>query len=94
MNLVLNQTEKLEQQVEDYHSGRMGALLGISPLQAVNAFLRKSVTLETYGIDPHPVKVPIRHFYPFISYFNQSEKKLVMEKGPRESNLINSLKLI
>lgn len=58
MNLVLNQTEKLEQQVEDYHSGRMGALLGISPLQAVNAFLRKSVTLETYGIDPHPVKDP------------------------------------
>ena len=62
MNLVLNQTEKLEQQVEDYHSGRLGALLGISPLQAVNAFLRKSATLDTYGIDPHPVKVKKKIF--------------------------------
>ena len=59
MNLMLNQTEKLEQQVEDYHSGRLGALHGISPSQAVNAFLRKAATLDTYGIDPHPVKVGI-----------------------------------
>lgn len=57
MNLVLNQSEKLEAQVEEFHSGRVGALVGISSVQAVNAFLKKAATLDTYGVDPHPVKV-------------------------------------
>ncbi|XP_032795356.2 FERM domain-containing protein 5 isoform X2 [Daphnia magna] len=58
MNLVLNQSEKLENQVEEFHSGRVGALVGISASQAVNAFLKKAATLDTYGVDPHPVKDP------------------------------------
>ena len=57
MNLVLNQTEKLEAQIEEFHSGRIGNLVGVEPPQAVNAFLRKAATFDTYGIDPHPVKV-------------------------------------
>lgn len=56
--LVLNQTEKFEQQVERFHCGKSGNLPGISPTEAVNLFLRKAATLDTYGIDPHPVKDP------------------------------------
>jgi len=47
----------VEQQIVDFHSGKVGAIPGTSPMQAVNAFLKKAVTLDTYGIDPHPVKV-------------------------------------
>ena len=62
MNLVLNQSEKLEAQIEDFHSGKVGSLPGVSATQAVNAFLRRAASLETYGIDPHPVKVKTIHF--------------------------------
>jgi hypothetical protein len=63
MNLVLNQSEKLENQVEEFHSGRVGALVGISASQAVNAFLKKAATLDTHGVDLHPVRVKnISHF--------------------------------
>jgi len=62
MNLVLNQSEKLEAQIEDFHSGKVGSLPGVSATQAVNAFLRRAASLETYGIDPHPVKVMTIHF--------------------------------
>jgi hypothetical protein len=57
MNLILSPSEKVEQQIVDFHSGKVGAIPGTSPMQAVNAFLKKAVTLDTYGIDPHPVKV-------------------------------------
>ena len=63
MKLMQSPSEKLEQQVADFHSGKTGALQGISPTQAVNAFLKKAATLDTYGIDPHPVKV--LHLPPF-----------------------------
>ena len=57
MNLILSPSEKVEQQIVDFHSGKAGAIPGTSPMQAVNAFLKKAITLDTYGIDPHPVKV-------------------------------------
>lgn len=75
MNLVLNQSEKLENQVEEFHSGRVGALVGISASQAVNAFLKKAATLDTYGVDPHPVKVKnfaFSFFRVFISISNMN----------------------
>jgi hypothetical protein len=63
MNLVLNQSEKLENRVEEFHSGRVGALVGISASQAVNAFLKKAATLDPYGVDLHPLRVKnISHF--------------------------------
>jgi hypothetical protein len=33
-------------------------LKGQTPAQVENNFLRKACQLDTYGVDPHPVKVP------------------------------------
>lgn len=85
MNLVLNQSEKLENQVEEFHSGRVGALVGISASQAVNAFLKKAATLDTYGVDPHPVKVHFHHMCPLhIFSFKQMYIIRLNERRTRE----------
>ncbi|XP_054160525.1 FERM domain-containing protein 3-like isoform X1 [Oppia nitens] len=51
--LLLNQSTKIEVQVMDIHKN---ALRGQTPAQAELNFLKKASQLETYGIDPHPVK--------------------------------------
>uniref|UniRef100_A0A6A7GC00 Moesin/ezrin/radixin homolog 1 n=1 Tax=Hirondellea gigas TaxID=1518452 RepID=A0A6A7GC00_9CRUS len=50
--LLVRQTPKLEAKIEEIHA----TLTGITPAQAEAQFLRKAVTLDTYGVDPHPVK--------------------------------------
>ncbi|RWS31225.1 FERM domain-containing protein-like protein [Leptotrombidium deliense] len=51
--LALNQTPKLEQSVMEIHQKEMH---GQTPAVAELNFLKKAYQLETYGIDPHPVK--------------------------------------
>ncbi|CAG2116664.1 unnamed protein product [Medioppia subpectinata] len=51
--LLLNQTSKMETQVMDIHKNEMR---GQTPAEAELNFLKKASHLETYGIDPHPVK--------------------------------------
>ena len=51
--LVLNQNSKIEAQVMEIHRTQLG---GQTPAQAELNFLKKASHLETYGIDPHPVK--------------------------------------
>ncbi|XP_077989253.1 FERM domain-containing protein 5-like isoform X2 [Glandiceps talaboti] len=48
-----NQTEKLENRMEELHQTMAR---GISASQAEDIFLKKAIVLETYGVDPHPVK--------------------------------------
>lgn len=53
IKLLLNQNPKLETQVMEIHKKE---LRGQTPAEAELNFLKKASQLETYGIDPHPVK--------------------------------------
>lgn len=52
--LLLKQTEMIEEKIMEIHQKQ---LKGQSPSQAENIFLRIACQIDTYGIDPHPVKV-------------------------------------
>jgi hypothetical protein len=54
-NLLLKQTPEIEEKIMDIHQTQ---LKGQTPAQVENNFLRKACQLDTYGVDPHPVKVP------------------------------------
>ena len=51
--LLVRQTPKLEEKIEEIHA----TLTGTPTPQAEMQFLKKAATLDTYGVDPHPVKV-------------------------------------
>jgi FERM domain-containing protein 3/5 len=50
----LKQTIKIEEDIMELHQTQMR---GQSPETTETNFLRKAYQLDTYGIDPHPVKV-------------------------------------
>lgn len=52
--LLLKQTEVIEEKILEIHQKQ---LKGQSSSQAENTFLKVSCQLDTYGVDPHPVKV-------------------------------------
>lgn len=54
MKVLLKQTELIEEKMMELHQTQ---LKGQSPTTTESNFLRKACTLDTYGIDPHPVKV-------------------------------------
>ncbi|KAG8197874.1 hypothetical protein JTE90_024273 [Oedothorax gibbosus] len=51
--LLLKQTQKLEERIAEIHQNQ---LRGQVPAVAEMNFLRKACLLDTYGVDPHPVK--------------------------------------
>ena len=51
--LIPNQNEKIEIESIDIHQNQLKSL---TPAEAELSFLEKCAKLETYGIDPHPVK--------------------------------------
>jgi hypothetical protein len=54
LNLLLKQTPEIEEKMMEIHQTQ---LKGQTPAQVENNFLRKACQLDTYGVDPHPVKV-------------------------------------
>lgn len=56
MKILLKQTQMLEEKMMELHQTQ---LKGQSPATTENNFLRKACSLDTYGVDPHPVKVGI-----------------------------------
>ncbi|CAN7946855.1 unnamed protein product, partial [Ixodes pacificus] len=52
--LLLKQTPRIEEKIAEIHQQQ---LRGQVPAVAETNFLRKACLLETYGVDPHPVKV-------------------------------------
>lgn len=52
--ILLKQTETIEEKAMEIHQKQ---LKGQSPSQVENAFLKLACQLDTYGVDPHPVKV-------------------------------------
>ena len=52
--LLLKQTPEIEEKMMEIHQTQ---LKGQTPAQVENNFLRKACSLDTYGVDPHPVKV-------------------------------------
>lgn len=61
--LLLKQTEIIEDKILEIHQKQ---LKGQSSSQAENTFLKVSCQLDTYGVDPHPVKVT--NFYVLYIY--------------------------
>jgi len=53
--LIARQTTELEEKVMELHP----ELNGVTASEADVRFLKKAQTLDTYGIDPHPVKVAL-----------------------------------
>lgn len=53
LRLLPNQNVKLEEVITRLHQTECK---GLTPADAELTFLRKVATLETYGVDPHPVK--------------------------------------
>ncbi|XP_022191859.2 FERM domain-containing protein 5 isoform X2 [Nilaparvata lugens] len=53
MKILLKQTQLIEEKIMELHQTQ---LKGQSPETTETNFLRKACTLDTYGIDPHPVK--------------------------------------
>lgn len=58
VKLVLRQTEQLNHKVIELHQKREQ---GQEPHLAVDEFMAIARELETYGVDPHPVKVWVTH---------------------------------
>lgn len=52
--ILLKQTEAIEEKAMEMHQKQ---LKGQSQSQVENTFLKLSCQLDTYGVDPHPVKV-------------------------------------
>lgn len=52
--ILLKQTEPIEEKAMEIHQKQ---LKGQSPSQVENTFLKLACQLDTYGVDPHPVKV-------------------------------------
>ncbi|XP_066953853.1 FERM domain-containing protein 5 isoform X4 [Macrobrachium rosenbergii] len=50
--ILLKQTSKIEEKIMEIHP----TLKNHSPLMAETCFLKKASILDTYGVDPHPVK--------------------------------------
>ncbi|XP_042203992.1 FERM domain-containing protein 5-like isoform X3 [Homarus americanus] len=50
--ILLKQTPKIEEKIMELHS----TLKNHTPLMAETCFLKKASILDTYGVDPHPVK--------------------------------------
>ena len=53
--LLLKQSSKIEEKIMETHQ----SLKGLSPSLSELQFLKKAAALDTYGVDPHPVKVCI-----------------------------------
>lgn len=53
LRLLLKQTPQIEEKIMELHQTH---LVGQSPLEVETNFLRRACTLDTYGVDPHPVK--------------------------------------
>jgi hypothetical protein len=51
--VVARQSPELEEKAMELHQ----KLKGLTPSEADTLFLKKAATLDTYGVDPHPVKV-------------------------------------
>ena len=51
--LLLKQTPKVEDKIMETHQSLKGTNASAAELQ----FLKKAAALDTYGVDPHPVKV-------------------------------------
>lgn len=54
--ILLKQTLQLEEKIMDIHKNE---LKGKSAAEVETMFLKKACVLDTYGIDPHAVKVII-----------------------------------
>lgn len=50
--ILLKQTNKIEEKIMEIHE----TFKGYTPLSAETFFLKKASLLDTYGVDPHPVK--------------------------------------
>lgn len=59
MRLLLRQTEVIEARMQELHALPVaeGGVGGQQPSDAENTFLKIACQLDTYGVDPHPVKV-------------------------------------
>lgn len=59
MRLLLRQTEVIEARMQEVHALPVdeGGVAGQQPADAEITFLRIACQLDTYGVDPHPVKV-------------------------------------
>lgn len=54
VKVLLKQTQTIEEKAMDIHQKQ---LKGQDQSQIENSFLKIACQLDTYGIDPHPVKV-------------------------------------
>lgn len=53
LRLLLKQTPQIEEKIIELHQTH---LVGQSPQEVETNFLRRACSLDTYGVDPHPVK--------------------------------------
>ncbi|XP_052738480.1 FERM domain-containing protein 5 [Bicyclus anynana] len=63
MRLLLRQTDAIEARIQELHRepvegtpGGTGGVKGMTTQEAEQAFLKIACQLDTYGVDPHPVK--------------------------------------
>lgn len=77
--LLLKQTEAIEEKAMELHQTQ---LKGFTSEQAETHFLRLASQLDTYAVDPHPVKVIHRmfpsnfhrYFKRYVSLYSQDQK--------------------
>lgn len=62
--ILLKQTDTIEEKIMEIHQK---TLKGQTPSQVESSFLKLACQLDTYGVDPHPVKV-IYFAHEFFDY--------------------------
>ncbi|CAH0562655.1 unnamed protein product [Brassicogethes aeneus] len=83
IKILLKQTESIEDKAMEIHQKQ---LKGQSPSQVENTFLKLACQLDTYGVDPHPVKLFLQDHKGTQLYLGINYSGILTFQGSRKTH--------